>query len=120
MMMRTAPGARLIGFAVFVGAVERFELLAEVLDIRFRLPFADAHAVADEELEKIMEELHHLAGEMLELFFSDVFFPAGKVAQLALNKVINELSAVHLATVFVDLLDDVFLDHHDQIVFIQQ
>ena len=34
--------------------------------------------------------------------------------------VIDELGAVHLAAVLVDLLDDVLFHHHDQVVFVQE
>ncbi len=106
----------LIRLGVFVRPIERFQLPAQCLDIYFLLPLAHAHAIADEELEEIVEEFHHLTGEMLELFFGDIFFL--RIFQLTLNEIIDELGSVHLAAVFINLLDDVFLDHHDQVVFI--
>jgi hypothetical protein len=109
-------GARFLG--VFAFLIKRFQLAGQILDIDVRLPFTHAHAIANKELEEIVEELHHLAGKALKLFFGDIGFMAVGIPQLALNEVVNEFRAVHLAAVFIDLLDDVFLDHHDQIVFV--
>jgi hypothetical protein len=116
------PAGRLrLGLAgLFVGLAEGLKLLGERLYIGFVVTAAQGHAVADEELEEIVEKLGYLAGEKLELFPGDVVFGLGALFELALDEIVDELGAVHFTTVLVYLMDDILLDHHNQVVFIQE
>jgi len=67
----------LAGFIVV--PVKGLQLPGQILDIDFHVPLAHTHAKADKKLEKIVEELHHLAGEMLEFFFGNVILLALKI-----------------------------------------
>jgi len=67
----------LAGFIVV--PVKGLQLPGQILDIDFQVPLAHAHAIADKELEKIVEELHHLTGEMMELFFGNIILLALKI-----------------------------------------
>ena len=100
-------------FGVFIERVQRIELLVQRLDIIGVFTLAHSHPIADEELEKVVEKPRHLAGELLVFVPCHAVFLANLVFKLALDKVVYELGAVHLAAVFIDLPDNILFNHHD-------
>ena len=117
------PAGRCAGLkpgVLFVGLVKGFQLTLQFLDVEIRLSPAHGQAVADEELEEIVQQVGNFAGKELEVLAGRIFSLALVLSKLALDEIVNELGAVHLAPVLVYHLDDVFLDHHNQVVFVQE
>ena len=104
----------------FVALVKRLQLPLQFIDVEVGLSPAHGQAVADEELQEIMEQIGDFLGEGLKLLPRGIPTLVLVLMELALDKVVNELGAGHLAPVLVDHFNDVFFDHHNQVVFIQQ
>ena len=104
---------------IFIRGTEVLQLLVERFQGSIGQAAAHGHAVADEELEEVVEEAGNLAGEGLELFLTDVSTGIGHLLELALNEVVDELRAVHFPAVLVYLFDDILFDYHDKIVFVE-